>query len=142
VPVRFHCYSSEVVGKLRPLGVARLEPGDTALVEIRLAAPVTAVRGDSFIIRRPSPRGRPGSARTRASPRRTARAGRRGRGLEEKNGERKILPHDFTIERVEPLKAELRAFLAACRGEAVAYVDGAQGRRALETAFAVREAIG
>jgi len=62
--------------------------------------------------------------------------------LEEQGSERRILPHDFTIERVEPLKAELRAFLAACRGEAVAYVDGAQGRRALETAFAVREAIG
>ena len=55
VPIRFHCYSSEVVGKLRPLGVARLEPGETALVEIRLAEPVTAVRGDRFIVRRPSP---------------------------------------------------------------------------------------
>lgn len=63
-------------------------------------------------------------------------------GLEEEGGERRILPHEFTIERVEPLKAELRAFLAACRGDDVAYVDGAQGRRALETAFAVRRAIG
>ena len=41
----------------------------------------------------------------------------------------------------EPLKAELRAFLAACRGEAVRYVDGAQGRRALETALSLVAAI-
>lgn len=33
----------------------RLEPGETGLVEIRLAAPVVAVRGDRFIVRRPSP---------------------------------------------------------------------------------------
>ncbi len=54
VPVRFHLYSSEVVGKLRPLG-ASLAPGATGLVEIRLSQPVVAVRGDRFIIRRPSP---------------------------------------------------------------------------------------
>ncbi len=54
VPVRFHLYSSEVVGKLRPLSGA-IEPGASGVVEIRLAAPVTAVRGDRFILRRPSP---------------------------------------------------------------------------------------
>ncbi len=54
VPVRFHLYSTEVVGKLRPLGGA-IEPGGSGVVEIRLAAAVTAIRGDRFIIRRPSP---------------------------------------------------------------------------------------
>ncbi len=62
--------------------------------------------------------------------------------LEQRDGERLILPREVAVERVEPLKAELTAFLAACRGEDVPYVDGAQGRRALETAFAVRRAIG
>ncbi len=54
VPVRFHCFSSEVLGKLRPLqGV--LEPGESGVVEIRLSEPVVAVRGDRYVIRRPSP---------------------------------------------------------------------------------------
>lgn len=54
VPIRFHLLASEVVGKLRPLD-GPLEPGATGLVEIRLAEPVVAVRGDRFVIRRPSP---------------------------------------------------------------------------------------
>ncbi len=54
VPVRFHLYSSEGVGKLRPLDGA-LEPGATGRVEIRLRRPVVAIRGDRFIVRRPSP---------------------------------------------------------------------------------------
>jgi selenocysteine-specific elongation factor len=60
VPVRLHLYASEVVGRLRPLpreagDEAVLEPGESGLVEIRLAAPVAAVRGDRFVVRRPSP---------------------------------------------------------------------------------------
>ncbi|MEM7354803.1 MAG: selenocysteine-specific translation elongation factor, partial [Acidobacteriota bacterium] len=55
VPVRVHVYASEVVGKLRPLSGQPIEPGETGLVEIRLAEPVVAVRGDRFVIRRPSP---------------------------------------------------------------------------------------
>ncbi|HVS15608.1 MAG TPA: selenocysteine-specific translation elongation factor [Thermoanaerobaculia bacterium] len=54
-PARFHLLSSERLGKLRPLDVDALEPGGEALVEIRLEAPVAAVRGDRFIVRRPSP---------------------------------------------------------------------------------------
>ena len=55
VPVRFHLYASEVVGKLRPLGGSALAPGQTGVVEIRLSEPMVAIRGDRFIIRRPSP---------------------------------------------------------------------------------------
>jgi selenocysteine-specific elongation factor len=61
-PVRLHLYASEAVGRMRPLsgahgagGTGRLAPGETGLVEIRLAAPVVAARGDRFIVRRPSP---------------------------------------------------------------------------------------
>ncbi|HYU33633.1 MAG TPA: selenocysteine-specific translation elongation factor [Thermoanaerobaculia bacterium] len=55
VPVRLHLYASEVIGRMRPLVEGGLAPGATGPVEIRLEAPVPAVRGDRFIIRRPSP---------------------------------------------------------------------------------------
>jgi selenocysteine-specific elongation factor len=54
-PVRLHLFASEVLGRLRPLSADGLEPGATGPVEIRLHAPVSAVRGDRFIVRRPSP---------------------------------------------------------------------------------------
>lgn len=65
----------------------------------------------------------------------------KGYRLEEGDGQRRILPDDLTVERAEPLRRELEAFLAACRGEEAPRVTGAQGRRALETALAVVEAI-
>jgi selenocysteine-specific elongation factor len=55
VPVRVHLYASEVLGRLRPLAEAGLAPGETGAVEIRLQGPVSAVRGDRYIVRRPSP---------------------------------------------------------------------------------------
>ena len=65
----------------------------------------------------------------------------KGYRLEEEGEQRRILPDDLAIERAEPLKRELEAFLAACRGEPAPRVSGEQGRRALETALAVVEAI-
>ncbi len=53
-PVRLHLYSAEVVGRLRPLE-GPIEPGEEGLVELRLARPVVAVRGDRYVVRRPSP---------------------------------------------------------------------------------------
>ncbi|MGH9379711.1 MAG: selenocysteine-specific translation elongation factor [Thermoanaerobaculia bacterium] len=53
--VRFHLYSTEVIGVLRPLEPRRLEPGAEGIVEIRLREPVVMVRGDRFIVRRPTP---------------------------------------------------------------------------------------
>ena len=52
--VRFHLFSSEVLGRVRPLQ-GPLLPGETGEVEIRLSQAVVAVRGDRFILRRPSP---------------------------------------------------------------------------------------
>ena len=46
VPVRLHLFASEVLGRMRPLNEGGLAPGETGLVEIRLEAPVSAVRGD------------------------------------------------------------------------------------------------
>lgn len=65
----------------------------------------------------------------------------KGYRLEEEGEKRRILPDDLTVERAEPLKRELEAFLAACRGEPAPRVTGEQGRRALATALAVVEAI-
>jgi selenocysteine-specific elongation factor len=55
VPVRLHLFASEVLGRLRPLSQEGLAPGETGPVEIRLEGPVSALRGDRYIIRRPSP---------------------------------------------------------------------------------------
>jgi len=54
---------------------------------------------------------------------------------------RAILPDDLPVERCEPLRAELAAFVARCRGEDAPIVDGAAGRQALETALAVTAAL-
>lgn len=68
----------------------------------------------------------------------------RGYRLEEGDGGRRILPADLPMTPAEPLLRELEAFVAACRGEesvSAPVVTGAAGRRALETALAVVEAI-
>ena len=54
-PVRVHLFASEVLGRMRPLAETGLMPGETGPVEIRLEAPVTAIRGDRYVVRRPSP---------------------------------------------------------------------------------------
>lgn len=66
----------------------------------------------------------------------------KGYRLAEEDGRRTILPDDLAVERAEPLRRELEAFVAACRGESAPLVGGAQGRQALATALAVVEAIG
>ncbi len=64
-----------------------------------------------------------------------------GYRLEEGDGRRSIVKDDLPAEKAEPLRRELEAFLAACRGEAAPLVDAAAGRQALATALAVVEAI-
>lgn len=54
-PIRLHLYSAQVMGEMRPVDVDRFGPGGEALVEMRLAAPVAAVRGDRIVVTRPSP---------------------------------------------------------------------------------------
>ena len=58
------------------------------------------------------------------------------------DSQRQLVPHRPEIVRAEPLRVELEAFVGACRGERTAIVDGGQGRRALETAIRIAEAIG
>ena len=65
----------------------------------------------------------------------------KGFGLREEGDHRVITPVPLDVTPCEPLRAELEAFLAACRGEQVPYVDGRMGRQALATALRVGEAI-
>jgi predicted dehydrogenase len=66
----------------------------------------------------------------------------KGYRLEEKGEERRIVPDPLQVEACEPLRRELEAFVAACAGLGGPLVDGNKGRRALETALSVVEAIG
>jgi selenocysteine-specific elongation factor len=55
--VRFHHFSSELLGSIRILASTAKEiaPGTKAFVQVRLESPVCAVAGDRFVIRRYSP---------------------------------------------------------------------------------------
>jgi len=50
----------------------------------------------------------------------------------------RIEPRQVAVEKAEPLRAELDAFVAACRGGEATIVDGAMGLAALETAIRIR----
>jgi selenocysteine-specific elongation factor len=47
--------AAEVMARLRLLGTDVLKPGEEGWLQLELVAPVVAVRGDRFILRRPSP---------------------------------------------------------------------------------------
>lgn len=55
--IRFHHLSAELLGKLRFVDDTEkaIQPGTSAYVQFRLEAPVVAVAGDRFVIRRYSP---------------------------------------------------------------------------------------
>jgi selenocysteine-specific elongation factor len=53
--VKFYLGADEVQARLRLLGMERLEPGQEAWIQLELAHEVVAVRGDHYILRRPSP---------------------------------------------------------------------------------------
>ncbi len=53
--VKFFVGSSETVATLRLLGAEELAPGEEGWIQLELRDPVVAVRGDRYILRRPSP---------------------------------------------------------------------------------------
>jgi selenocysteine-specific elongation factor len=53
--VKFFVGASETIAILRLLGVEELKPGDEGWIQLELRDPVVAVRGDRYILRRPSP---------------------------------------------------------------------------------------
>jgi len=52
-----------------------------------------------------------------------------------------IAPRIIEVEKDEPLKAELEAFVAACRGQGTPHVDGRTGAAALEAAIEIRAQV-
>ncbi|MCI0552961.1 MAG: selenocysteine-specific translation elongation factor [Anaerolineae bacterium] len=53
--VKFFVGASERVAVLRLLGTEELSPGEEGWIQLELRQPVVAVRGDRYILRRPSP---------------------------------------------------------------------------------------
>jgi selenocysteine-specific elongation factor len=53
--VKFFVGASETVAMLRLLGTEELLPGEEGWIQLELRDPVVAVRGDRYILRRPSP---------------------------------------------------------------------------------------
>jgi selenocysteine-specific elongation factor len=53
--VKFFISATEKVARLRLLGVEKLLPGEETWLQLELESPVVAVRGDHYILRRPSP---------------------------------------------------------------------------------------
>jgi len=53
--VKFFVGASETIGVLRLLGIEELKPGEDGWIQLELRDPVVAVRGDHYILRRPSP---------------------------------------------------------------------------------------
>ncbi|MCB9418397.1 MAG: selenocysteine-specific translation elongation factor [Ardenticatenaceae bacterium] len=53
--VKLFAGAAEVVARTRVLGVPQIEPGQEGWLQLALSEPVAIVRGDRFILRRPSP---------------------------------------------------------------------------------------
>ncbi len=53
--VKFFTGASETIANLRLLGTEELLPGNEAWIQLELRDPVVTVRGDKYILRRPSP---------------------------------------------------------------------------------------
>ena len=53
--VKLFIGSAEIVARLRLLGIELLQPGEEGWLQLELRQPVVAVRGDHYILRRPSP---------------------------------------------------------------------------------------
>ncbi|MEN6409460.1 MAG: selenocysteine-specific translation elongation factor [Anaerolineaceae bacterium] len=53
--VKFFIGAAEVIGRVRLLGDEEVQPGQEGWLQLELQSPVVAVRGDHYILRRPSP---------------------------------------------------------------------------------------
>jgi selenocysteine-specific elongation factor len=53
--VKVYIGAAEVLARLRLLGMEDLKPGETGWLQLELRSPVVVVRGDRYILRRPSP---------------------------------------------------------------------------------------
>lgn len=55
VEVKLFTGAAEVIARTRVLGARQIDPGQSGWLQLALQHPVAAVRGDRFILRRPSP---------------------------------------------------------------------------------------
>jgi selenocysteine-specific elongation factor len=55
VEVKLFVGATEVLARTRVLGTRQIEPGQEGWLQLALSAPVATLRGDRFILRRPSP---------------------------------------------------------------------------------------
>lgn len=55
VEVKLFVGSAEVMARTRTLGTRKIPPGETGWLQLALREPVAVLRGDRFILRRPSP---------------------------------------------------------------------------------------
>jgi selenocysteine-specific elongation factor len=53
--VKFYLGAAEILARVRLLGAEELKPGDEGWIQLELREPAVAVRGDRYILRRPSP---------------------------------------------------------------------------------------
>jgi len=53
--VKMYHGAAQRSARVRLLGVDKLEPGDSGWLQLELASPIVAARGDKFVLRRPSP---------------------------------------------------------------------------------------
>jgi len=53
--VKFFVGASETIGILRLLGTEEINPGEEGWIQLELREPIVTVRGDRYILRRPSP---------------------------------------------------------------------------------------
>lgn len=60
--------------------------------------------------------------------------------VEHAEGKQRVISQELAIQPVEPLRSELEAFLAACKGESSRIVAGDEALLALELALAVTDA--
>ncbi len=61
--------------------------------------------------------------------------------LQRTGGDPQIVPRMVEVAQQEPLKAELEAFIAACRNQRANIVDGRTGAAALAAAIRIRESV-
>jgi len=123
-------------------GVAALtDKVDIANARIRLASGCVANLTASRISAEPVRRVRVFQARTYLSCDTATKSVERYRLVFEASGQPRIQHDRLPVEEGEPLGHELEAFVEAVRARGEPPVDGEQGRRAMDLAYRVREAI-
>lgn len=132
--IRLYLGADEVIGRVRLLDRTRLEPADSAVVQLLLERPAVAVRGDPFVLRRYSPMTTIGGGEVIAAPAPLRRRGdaaaaeiaaleTSGLGARVLAAVRAAGSAGTSVDALSPLLGEGRDRVAA---EAEVLIDGAQ----------------